>query len=222
VIVFFAAGMLYPVLAGQARALVDTGRLTTRDRRAACLAGETWAGGGVNCPTMTPLRLDGAPTMVNSDEYAAIQCLSDLDKDRDAVLIEAPCHCGYHPEVGGFSALTGIPTLMGWGNHEGQWRGETLPRVTDTRVENGVRRDRFSDAQDLYTTQDWSRVWQVIDRYGIDFIVVGDAERNMIRDLAGSDSSLLREYELGLQKFEQVLAPVCQSGGTTVYRVRPE
>jgi len=225
VVLLFAAGLLYPAFAIRARTLVDTGRLALADQIAACQAGETaQAGATVECPKQSPLTLDGAPTLVlgSPDEYAAIQCLASLEQSSDAILVEAPCHCGYHPEIGRFSALTGIPTLMGWGNHEGQWRGASLPAVTDTRIELGQRRDRFTDVQELYTTQDWSRAWAMIDRYGIDYIVVGNAERNMIRDLAGDDASLLQTYQMGLQKFQQVLTPVCMSGNTTVYRVAPE
>jgi uncharacterized membrane protein len=222
VAVLFAVGMLYPALAPRSRALVETGRLSLKRQIAACQA-ETI--GGADCPELPPLTLDGAPTMISADEYSAVQCLSSLEgnrKDSQAVLLEAPCHCGYHPEIGRFSALTGIPTLMGWGNHEGQWRGASLPELIDTRIENGQRRDRFTDAQDLYTTQDWQVTWQIIDRYGIDYIVVGNAERQMIKDLAGSDEVLLRQYQAGLQKFEQVLTPVCQAGSAVVYRVKPE
>jgi hypothetical protein len=125
---------------------------------------------------------------------------------------------------------------MGWGNHEGQWRGPTLPVLIDTRIEGNQRRDRFSDIQDLYTTQDWDAVWRVIDRYGIDYIVVGSAERTMIGDMAKNESDreatpeqketrrqqLLRDYTLGLDKFAQVLTPACQFGQTTVYRVAPQ
>jgi YYY domain-containing protein len=233
VILLFTAGMLYPAYAIRGRALVDGQEIMNwnsrerlkqqiddceaRNRQAERdgLATEV-------CSTLPPLTLNGAPRQVEQDEYAAIECLSDLEQDRDAVLIEAPCYCGYHPEVGRFSAHTGIPTLMGWGNHEGQWRGRQLPELIDTRVENGARRDRYSDAQDLYTSLDWARVWQVIDRYGIDYIVVGTAERNLVAQLAGEDESRLREYQMGLEKFEQVLLPVCQFGDTTVYRVAPE
>ncbi len=222
VVLFFSAGLLYPALAIRARTLVDTGRISLQKQIDVCESDPNTSG---TCPEPAPLTLDGAPTLVlgSPDEYSAIQCLSNLEQEPgDAVLLEAPCHCGYHPEIGRFSALTGIPTLMGWGNHEGQWRGDTLPEVTDTRVENGQLRDRFTDAQELYTTQDWDRVWAIIDRYGIDYIVVGNAERNMIRDLAGDDQSLLQSYQLGLQKFEQVLTPVCAAGNTTVYRVAPQ
>jgi YYY domain-containing protein len=222
VVLFFAAGLLYPVFAIRARTMVDTGRISLEKQIEVCESDPSMSG---SCPKLTPLTLDGAPTLVlgSPDEYSAIQCLSNLEQEPgDAVLLEAPCHCGYHPEIGRFSALTGIPTLMGWGNHEGQWRGDTLPEVIDTRVEDGQLRDRFTDAQEIYTTQDWDRVWSLIDRYGIDYIVVGNAERNMIRDLAGDDQSRLQSYQLGLQKFEQVLTPVCAAGNTTVYRVKPQ
>jgi len=120
-----------------------------------------------------------------------------------------------------FSGLTGIPTLIGWQNHEGQWRGESYPRVTDQRLENGQSRNRTVDAQEIYTTQDWDRTWSLIDRYRITYIVVGYAERQMVSELAGGDQGMLREYTMGLEKFAQVLQPVCESGTVTVYRVAP-
>jgi YYY domain-containing protein len=218
VVALFAAGMVYPAFAAQSRALYEySNRQNTKDQIDACQANDL-----TDCGTMPPLTLNGAPTMVSSDEYAAIQCLADLDPDRSGVLLEAPCNCGYHPEIGRFSAQTGIPTLMGWGNHEGQWRGSTLPELIDTRIEDGVRRDRFTDAREVYTTQDWARAWQIIDRYGIDYIVVGNAERTMIQELANNDATALLQYQQGLDKFSQVLSPVCQAGGTVVYRVAPQ
>lgn len=218
-VLLFAAGMAYPVLATQGRALVDTGRLAAQDRRAQCQRAAA-TGEPVQCETLPALTLDGAPTMVSADEYAAIQCLAALESGGGAVLAEAPGGA-YEPNKSRFSGLTGIPTLIGWQNHERQWRGATYSQVTDYRLENGVRRDRASDVQDLYTTQDWARAWEVIDRYGIDYIVVGGAERTMIRQLAGDDAGRQREYEQGLAKFEQVLTPVCEFGGAAVYRVRP-
>ncbi len=218
VVALFSAGMIYPAYAAQSRALYEySDRQNTKDRIAACEANDL-----PDCGTMPPLTLNGAPTMVSSDEYAAIQCLADLDPDRSGVLLEAPCNCGYRPEFGRFSAQTGIPTLMGWGNHEGQWRGSTLPGLIDTRIEDGVRRDRFTDAREIYTTQDWARAWQLIDRYGIDYIVVGNGERTMIRELAGDDATALLQYQQGLDKFSQVLSPVCQAGNAVVYRVAPQ
>ena len=218
-VLLLAAGMAYPLLATQGRALVDTGRLAAQDRRAECLRAAV-PGETALCEALPALTLDGAPTMVSADEYAAIHCLALLERGGGAVLAEAPGGA-YEPHKSRFSGLTGIPTLIGWQNHERQWRGATYPQVTDYRIENGQRRDRASDVQDLYTTQDWARTWQIIDRYGIDYVVVGGAERTMIRQLAGDDASRQREYELGLTKFEQILTPVCEFGSAAVYRVRP-
>ncbi len=220
-VVLFAAGMAYPVLAARARALVDTGRLATKARAEECRQMARETGITTECPRLAALALDGTPTMVPADEYTAIQCLAKLESGGDAVLAEAPGGA-YEPHKSRFSGLTGIPTLIGWQNHERQWRGDTYPRVTDWRIENGQRRDRASDMEELYSTQDWARAWQIIDRYGIDYIVVGGAERTMIRQMAGDDAGRLSDYEQGLAKFEQMLTPVCQSGDVAVYRVAPQ
>jgi uncharacterized membrane protein len=215
VAMLFVAGMAYPVLAMQGRALVDTGRLRTQEQIAACDSATDEI-----CPEQRPLTLDGVPQMVQSEEVAAIQCLLDLGPERDAVVLEAPGGA-YEPDRSRFSALTGIPTLIGWQNHERQWRGESYPRVTDQRLENGQYRDRAVDVQEIYTTQDWDRAWSLIDRYGITYIVVGYAERQMVNELAGNDAGMQREYAMGLEKFGQVLHPVCEAGTVAVYRVAP-
>lgn len=220
IFVLFAAGMIYPWLAFQTRALDDDlDRRVVKAQRDACM--ET---PGAECPTLPPLTLDGRPTFagfLGSGEYQVVECFAALDRSADAIIAEAPFPGGYNPSYSRFSALTGTPTLMGWQGHEGQWRGPTYPEVTDARRENGQYRDRILDVQELYTTQDWDRAWAIIDRYGIDYIVVGGAERQMIARLAGDDLSRRREYELGLAKFEQVLTPVCAGGGAAVYRVAP-
>ncbi len=222
VIVFVGAGMTYPFLAAQGRALVDTGRISVQKQLDACDPGA-----GYDCPTQKPLTLDGAPTLVSAApyEYAAIQCLNKLVHDDKAVIAEAPYPGGYAQTSGKtngrVSALTGIPTLMGWQNHESQWRGDTYQDVTDYRIENGQVRDRIMDVQELFTTQDWTRAWAIIDRYKIDYIVVGSAERGMISDMAGENASQYNEYSRGLEKFSQVFRPVCQSGEMSIYRVAP-
>ncbi|MCZ7538380.1 MAG: DUF2298 domain-containing protein [Anaerolineae bacterium] len=218
-VLLLAAGMAYPILATRARALVDSGRLAAQDRRAECQRAAAETGETVQCESLPALTLDGVPTMVSADELAAIQCLAALESGSGAVLAEAPGGA-YEPHKSRFSGLTGLPTLIGWQNHERQWRGATYAEVTDYRLENGERRDRARDVEDLYTTQDWARAWQIIDRYGIDYVVVAGAERTMIRQLAGDDAGRQREYEQGLAKFEQVLTPVCESGSVAVYRVR--
>jgi YYY domain-containing protein len=177
---------------------------------------------GVNEANNTdPLTLDGRPTMVTAGEYEAIMCFSDLvPKSDTTVLAEASCNCGYQPQIGRVSGLSGIPTLLGWANHEGQWRGETYSEVTDARTENGQYRDRMTDINDLLTTRDWDTAWSIIDRYGVDYVVVGNAERNLASSLSSSDSQR-QDYEQGLAKFAQVMTPVCQNDTMAIYRVAP-
>ena len=70
--------------------------------------------------------LDGAAYLraSNPAEAAAIAWLAGVARDGD-VLVEAP-GCAYQ-SLGGvpmnrFSAFTGIPAILGWANHERQWR----------------------------------------------------------------------------------------------------
>lgn len=170
-----AGGALYPVMAIRSRAYVEAGRVVE------------------NPP---PLTLDGTLSIAGAGDLAAIQCLDELVGDDQAVLVEA-IGGAYHPEQGGrVSAVTGIPTVLAWENHQRQWRGATYSQVVGTRVE---------DINRLYNDLRWADVQPIVAQYGIDYIYVGAAER-------------ARFDALGLSKFESVLTPVCQQGDTVVYR----
>jgi hypothetical protein len=62
--------------------------------------------------------VDGGSFMVNSDDYAAIQCLADVAQEGE-IAVEAE-RDAYNPRYGRIGALTGIPILMGWENHQRQ------------------------------------------------------------------------------------------------------
>jgi len=198
--IFILAGMVYPVMGVRYRAIVEGGRYC--DEKALAKVGQ-------ECPEQRPLTLNGVPTMVSQNEYQAIQCLQNIEKDRDAILVEAPGGA-YNSRQSRFSGLTGIPTLIGWQNHEGQWRGESYSKFVGSRV---------GDIQELYTTTDWTRTWALIDQYGIDYIVVGEAERQMVEELiAAGGSGTLAD---GLSKFDGILEPVCATETAQVYRTAP-
>ena len=61
------------------------------------------------------------------------------------------------------STYTGRPTVLGWQGHELQWSHDV-----------GTRRD---DVQTLYTTGDAAAARELVDRYGVDYAVVGPLER---------------------------------------------
>lgn len=145
----FQAWLFFGVATGAA-AVIMSARLTGRARMAGTglfvvlvaiaapyspLSAEDWAQMGTASGT-----LDGAAYLhvANPDEAAAIAWLDERASDGD-VLVEAP-GCAYQSILGvpmnRFSAFTGVPALLGWANHERQWRrGEfaDLDRVLERR-----------------------------------------------------------------------------------------
>ena len=73
-----------------------------------------------------------------------------------------------------FSSNTGLPTVLGWANHEGLWRGH------DNMVMQ--RRDHVMR---IYSATTLAEVQPLLDRYNVRYIVVGDLEREKHRARAG-------------------------------------
>jgi uncharacterized membrane protein len=84
---------------------------------------------------------------------------------------------------------TGIPTVMGWVNHESQWRGEHFSVVSN----------REEDIRTIYTSRDWSVVEPILESYGIDYILVSPEENQWYGtiDLSMFDQNLTRVFENG-------------------------
>ena len=69
-------------------------------------------------------------------------------------------------EFARISSHTGIPTVLGWANHEGLWRSND--REVGER-ESLVRR--------FYETSDAGTALALIRKYGVTHVVLGDLER---------------------------------------------
>lgn len=63
------------------------------------------------------------------------------------------------------SSHTGIPTVLGWGNHEGLWRGND-PEVAER--ERAVRA--------FYEAPDPQSAYAILKRFGVTHVVVGPLE----------------------------------------------
>jgi YYY domain-containing protein len=124
----------------------------------------------------------------NPDEAAAITWLRSAP---DGVVAEAVG--GAYSSYARISIYTGLPTVLGWGNHEGQWRDQAL---------QGTRQ---SDIETLYRINDWVITQDIINRYNIRYIFIGNLERST--------------YQVNEEKFNRFLRPVFQQGGVTVYEV---
>ena len=86
--------------------------------------------------------------------------------------------------------------MVGWGNHESQWRKE-WPSQTER------------DVDELYTTLDLGRARQLIDQYGVQYVVVGQLEREKY-GASGAGA---------LDKFAQLGGVAVNEMGTFVYRI---
>lgn len=124
----------------------------------------------------------------NPDEAAAIEWLRSAP---DGVVAEAVG--GAYSSYARISIYTGLPTVLGWGNHEGQWRDQAL------------QGSRQSDIETLYTTSDWVTTQDILNRYNIRYIFVGGLERST--------------YHVNEEKFNRFLRLAFQQGNVTVYAV---
>lgn len=142
-------------------------------------------------------NLDGLAFLerTNPDEYDAIQWLQ-ANADPEDVIIEAVG--GAYSDHGRISAATGLQTIIGWDNHQRQWRGDLYQQTAGGRVEV---------VRQIYSTTDMSQVEELLRRYNVTYIIIGPRERS-------TDVSTLG----GIEKFAQYYAPVYQNDLYTIYR----
>jgi YYY domain-containing protein len=169
-------GLVYPVYAVPARA--------SQNR---ALYGETGAG-----------TLDSAKWLSerHAEDYDAIQWLNTNVEGRP-VILETPGdqHKAYVYE-GRVSALTGLPTVLGWAGHERQWRGTY-----------DVQARREQDLEQLFTNTDPAQTETLLVRYDVTYVYIGPTER-------------ARYPAEGLEKFDALYPAVYKSDGVTIYRVK--
>jgi uncharacterized membrane protein len=143
-------------------------------------------------------NLDGTAYLAQSqpDDYAAVKWLNEHVSGAP-IILEAPGTGGSsYVYEGRVSALTGLPTLLGWAGHEGQWRGSY-----------DVQNARTPDIETIYNSRDPQVAASLLDKYGVTYVYVGPVERGT--------------YDpRGLEKFGQFMDVVYQQGAVTIYKVR--
>ena len=127
-------------------------------------------------------------------DYAAITWLRENAFD-GSVILEAPgSNYAAYQYTGRVSAMTGLPTLLGWGGHQSQWRGN---------YDEPARREPEIDL--LFNTSDVAQAQLLLDKYGITYVYVGLLERE-------------RYSPQGLRKFEQMMTIAFQQDDVTIYK----
>ena len=199
---YFQAWILLAIAAPWCLAqLLDRRRTTEKVRRVAAVVG----GGlllascayplGITATRLThryaPVTLDGTEYLSREhpDDFAAIAWMREHVHGLPVVLEATGNPYSYYAR---FSSNTGLPTILGWANHEGLWRSH------DTEVAQ-----RATQVARMYNAPTLDEVRALLDTFGVRYIVVGELER--------------KDYQAaGLQKFQQ-LKVAFSRGGTTVY-----
>jgi YYY domain-containing protein len=140
-----------------------------------------------------PPTLDGMAWLetAHPDDYAAIRWLQ-ANVEGAPVILEA--WGGSYQYAARVSALTGLPTVLGWDFHECQWRGSC----------DEVSR-RKTDIDTLYNTLDLTQTLTLLNKYAITYVYVGPLERE-------------RYNPSGLAKFDRLMKVVYRHGAVTIYQ----
>ena len=126
-------------------------------------------------------------------DYAAIEWLRVNAVD-GSVIVEAPgSNYAAYQYTGRVSAMTGLPTLLGWGGHQSQWRGN---------YDEPRRREPEIDL--LFNSLDPLQTRELLDKYDVKYVYVGPLERE-------------RYSPQGLSKFDQLLNVAFQHNDVTIY-----
>ena len=156
-----------------------------------------------------PLTLDGAEYMARAVHWEqeqpialrwdleAIEWLQD-NVEGSPVVLEA--HGDQYRWNGRIAKYTGLPTVLGWPWHQVQQRMDYERTV----------RQRAVDVQVLYDTGDLVHAKELLDRYEVTYIVVGELERIYYSDA-------------GLRKFQDLskagyMRPVYENEQVVIYQ----
>jgi uncharacterized membrane protein len=93
------------------------------------------------------------------------------------------------------SANTGLPTVLGWTVHEWLWRGSY-----------DVPAPRIADVQAMYTSPDLQQTKDLLKKYHVQYVFLGDLEREKYPNLDAA-------------KFAKLGNVVYQNGTTKIYKL---
>jgi YYY domain-containing protein len=136
----------------------------------------------------------GALGRRNPGDLQAIEWL-EQNAPSGSVVLEATGNP--YTEYARISTHTGIPTVMGWANHEGLWRSNA-PEVMA----------RLEEVRRFYSASDPRAAREILDRYHVTHVIVGDLERTTYPDAPRVAAFPFLESARG--------------GATAIYRVRPQ
>ena len=105
---------------------------------------------------------------VFSEDAGAIRWLDETIEGQSVVL---EANGDSYSDYERVSAMTGLPTVLGWYVHEWLWRGD--PADLNVRAE---------DVKQMYTSTDTNEVLRLLEQYHVTYIFVGSKEKEKYGD----------------------------------------
>ncbi|HEY45229.1 MAG TPA: hypothetical protein G4O14_00445 [Anaerolineae bacterium] len=120
---------------------------------------------------------DLGKSMMLDEDYRAIQWVQD-NIQGSPVIVEANI-----PEYrwgNRFTIYTGLPGVLGWNHHQRQQRVTGVP---------GMVEERASDILDFYLTRSAEDAWAFLERYNVQYVVLGRLEHIFYEEVQPCDPS---------------------------------
>jgi len=132
------------------------------------IAAESWFGDYKDNTRYQGLDCVAFMEEYSPEDYAAVQWINENITEPSVIVEGVGFSYTYYQRI---SATTGHATIMGWETHEWLWRSEAEFGKPEMIPE------RQAAVETLYTTTDKPTAMAVIDKYDVDYIYVGGAER---------------------------------------------
>ena len=108
-----------------------------------------------------------------AEDVSGIRWLKENIKGSPVVLeANGDSYSGYER----VSAMTGLPTVLGWYVHEWLWRDDTVDL-----------NEKSSDVESIYTSVDEEYVKELLEEYDVSYIFVGSTEREKYGEALNED-----------------------------------
>ena len=153
-------------------------------------------GGFVANPTLNGLSYI---RRVNQPDDAAIRFLNEHVPGQPCLMEFVGA--GYNTWGSRFSIFTGIPALMGWDGHVGEWVG--------ARLGDDIR-NRVNAVQEIFQMTDAAAAKKMLDAYGVRLVMVGTVERHGAAEKPGYSAE-------GLAKFQGFLPLIYKNPQVEIY-----
>ncbi|HEX3045893.1 MAG TPA: DUF2298 domain-containing protein, partial [Bacillota bacterium] len=107
-------------------------------------------------------------------DYEAAQWLNTNEKGQPAIVEAHGANGQAYSQYGRFTSVTGLPTILGWYDHEWFWRGNQSAPERD---------ERASEVTTIYESPDLAPTQGILQKYQVKYIIIGQLEREKFKSL---------------------------------------